>query len=168
MGKFNRSANTNLLHMISDFGMMVVAFLVATVFARISLTDSLQMYGTICVVFMLIFMMANKDARMYNVTTFFYVDRTFNNVTKSFLISAVPVALIVYVYVARQESDVYFYGAYAAFSYFLLLESAFIMRFVVTHSKVNAPRVLLIGDIERLEKFKTYLFKSNTSIKLIV
>ena len=33
MGKFNRSANTNLLHMISDFGMMVVAFLVAVIVA---------------------------------------------------------------------------------------------------------------------------------------
>jgi len=41
------------------------------------------------------------------------------------------------------------------------------MRFVATHSKLNAPRVLLIGDIDHLEKFKTYLFKSNTSVQLI-
>ncbi len=167
MGKFNRGASTNLLHMVSDCCLMILSFCVATIFARISFAESLQLYGPICVVFMLIFMMANKDARVYNTTTFFYVDRTFNNVTKSFLISAVPVAMIVYVYVERHEVDPYFYGAYAAFSYFLLLESAFIMRFVATHSKINAPRVLLVGDIDRLEKFKQYLFKSNTSIKLI-
>ena len=167
MGKFNRGASTNLLHMVSDCCMMVVAFFVATIFARISVQESLQLYGPICVVFMLIFMMANKDARVYNTTTFFYVDRTFNNVTKSFLTSAIPVAMIICIYISRHEADVYFYGAYAAFSYFLLLESAFIMRFVATHSKINAPRVLLVGDIDRFEKFKQYLFKSNTSIKLI-
>lgn len=167
MGKFNRSANTNLLHMISDCLLMIVSFVVATIFARIPFDESFHLYGPICIVFMLIFMMANKDARTYNVTTFFYVDRTFNNVTKSFLISAVPVAMIVYVYVERHEVDPYFYGSYAVFSYFLLLESAFIMRFVATHSKINAPRVLLVGDIDHFEKFKQYLFKSNTSIRLI-
>ena len=167
MGKFNRSANTNLLHMISDFCLMIVSFLVATVFARIPFMESFLLYGTVCIVFMLIFMMANKDARMYNVTTFFYIDRTVARVTKSFLISAIPTALIVWVYVERHEADLYFYGAYIVVTYFLLLESAFLMRFVVTHSKLNAPRVLLVGDIDHLEKFKTYLFKSNTSIQLI-
>jgi len=167
LGKFNRSANTNLLHMISDCLMMVLSFLAATIFARIPFMESLHLYGPICVVFILIFMMANKDARMYNVTTFFYVDRTFNNVTKSFLISAVPTAMIVLVYIDRHEADWYFYGAYAVFAYFLLLESAFIMRFVATHSKLNAPRVLLVGDIAHLEKFKSFLFKSNTSVQLI-
>ncbi|MBR6643585.1 MAG: sugar transferase [Lachnospiraceae bacterium] len=153
--------------MISDCLMMVLSFLAATIFARIPFMESLHLYGPICVVFILIFMMANKDARMYNVTTFFYVDRTFSNVTKSFLISAVPTAMIVLVYIDRHEADWYFYGAYAVFAYFLLLESAFIMRFVATHSKLNAPRVLLVGDIARLEKFKSFLFKSNTSVQLI-
>jgi len=167
LGKFNRSANTNLLHMISDCSMMVLSFFLAAIFARIPMQEAFYLYGTVCVVFILIFMMANKDARMYNVTTFFYIDRTFTRVTRSFLISAIPTAMIIAVYVERHEVDVYFYGAYAAFSYFLLLESAFIMRFVATHSKVNAPRVLLVGDIDRFETFKKYLFKSNTSIKLI-
>ena len=167
MGKFNRSANTNLLHMISDCFVMAIAFFVATIFARISFAESFQLYGPVCVVFMLIFMMANKDARMYNVTTVFYIDRTVTRVTRSFLVSAIPMALIVWAYVERHEADWYFYGAYVVLAYFLLLESAFVMRFVATHSKVNAPRVLLIGDIDHLEKFKTYLFKSNTSIQLI-
>lgn len=167
MGKFNRSANTNLLHMISDCLMMVLSFLVATVFARISFSESLQLYAPICIIFMLIFMMANKDARTYNITTFFYVDRTFNNVTKSFLTSAVPTAMIILVYVSRHTADPYFYGAYVVLSYLSLLGSAFFMRFVATHSKINAPRILLVGDIDRLEKFKQYLFKSNTIVQLI-
>ena len=120
LGKFNRSANTNLLHMISDFCLMIVSFLVATVFARIPFLESFQLYGTVCILFMLIFLMANKDARMYNVTTFFYVDRTFARVTRSFLISAIPTALIIWVYVERHPADWYFYGAYAVFTYFFL------------------------------------------------
>ena len=167
MGKFNRGASTNFVYMVSDFCAMILSFLIATVYARISLMESCNIYGLICMVFMLIFMMANKDARMYNVTTFFYVDRTFNNVTKSFLISIIPTILIIEVYVDRHWSDYYFYGAYVATTYFLLLISAFSMRFVATHSKVNAPRVLLVGDIDRFETFKKYLYKSNTSIQLI-
>lgn len=167
MGKFNHSANTNLLHMISDCLAMIVSFLIATLFARISLGESVHLYGVVCAVFMMIFMMANKDARMYNITTFFYVDRTLAKVTKSFLISAIPTAMIIWVYVTNHEADGYFYGAYAVACYILLVESAFVMRFVATHSKRNAPRVLLVGDIDRFDTFKKFLYKSNTSIQLI-
>lgn len=167
MGKFNRGASTNLLHMVSDFIHMLISFAIATVLSEITFSESLKLYGTICVVFMMIFMMANKDARSYNVTTFFYVDRTFLNVTKSFLMAMIPSALIIYVYMERQNSEFYFYVAYIVLTYLMLLDSAFTMRYVVTHFKINAPRVLLVGDIDRFKTFNQYLYKSNTSVKVI-
>jgi len=167
LGKFNRNVSTNLLHMVSDSLFLIVAFLIATLFARVSFVDSLHVYMPICIVFMHIFLLANKDARIYNVTTFFYVDRMFFRITRSYLIAVLVSALVVWAYVESWGSDVWFYGTYLAFAYVLLFTSTMLMRYVTTHHKFNAPRVLMVGDIERLERFKTYLFKSNTSIRLI-
>ncbi|MDD5900705.1 MAG: sugar transferase [Lachnospiraceae bacterium] len=167
MGKFNRNVSTNLLHVVSDCCFMGLAFFMATLVARISLGTSIHLYGPLCGVFMMIFVMVNKDARTYNVTTFFYVDRTLFMITKSFLISLIPVALIVYDYVSKHVFDIWFYGSYVVFSYVLLIVGAFIIRYMMTHLKLNAPRVLLVGDIDRFDTFKRFLFKSNTSIKLI-
>lgn len=167
MNKFNRGVSTNLLHMVCDCVLMVVAFVVAAAFAGLSLWQALELYGPLGALFMLIFVMVNKDARTYNVTTFFYVDRTIFTITKSFLIALVPVALIVVDYVARSSFDVRFYGSYVIASYVLVIVGAFLVRFLATHWKFNAPRVLLIGDIDRFGTFKKFLFKSNTSIKLI-
>ena len=167
MGKFNRDVSTNLLHMVCDCCFMAAAFLIATVIAGLTPYRSLELYGPLGALFMLIFVMVNKNARTYNVTTFFYVDRTIFTITKSFIIALVPVALIVVDYVSRSEFDVWFYGAYVVASYVLVIFGAFLVRFLATHWKFNAPRVVLIGDIDRFGTFKKFLFKSNTSIKLI-
>ena len=167
MGKFNRDVSTNLLHVVSDCCLMVAAFLIATVIAERTLYESLELHGPICAVFMVIFMMANKNARAYNVTTFFYVDRTIFTITKSFVLSLVPVALIVLDYVVKYSFDLRFYCSYIVASYVLVIVGAFWMRFLVTHWKFNAPRVLLVGDIDRFTTFKKHLYKSNTSVRLV-
>ena len=167
MGKFNRDVSTNLLHMVSDCCLMVAAFLLATVIAGRTLYESLELHGPICAVFMVIFLMANKNARAYNVTTFFYVDRTILTITKSFILSLVPMALIVVDYIAKYTFDLRFYCSYIIASYVLVIVGAFWMRFLVTHWKFNAPRVLLVGDIDRFGTFKKHLYKSNTSVRLV-
>lgn len=167
MGKFNRNVSTNLLHMVSDCCLMGVAFLIATLIAGLSPAESLRLYGPICGLFIMIFLMLNKDKRSYNITTFFYVDRTLLNITKSFLLALIPVALIIYDYVKKHEFDLWFYGSYVVFSYIMVIVSAFVIRYLATHTKINAPRVVLIGDIDRFDTFKRYLFKSNTSVNLI-
>ena len=167
MGKFNRDVSTYLLHVVSDCCLMVAAFLIATVIAERTLYESLELHGPICAVFMVIFMMANKNARAYNVTTFFYVDRTIFTITKSFVLSLVPVALIVLDYVVKYSFDLRFYCSYIVASYVLVIVGAFWMRFLVTHWKFNAPRVLLVGDIDRFTTFKKHLYKSNTSVRLV-
>jgi len=167
LGKFNRNVSTNLLHMVIDCCMMAVAFLMAAIVAGVSLGEAIRFYGPVGGLFIMIFLLSNKDARSYNVTTFFYVDRTIINITKSFLIALVPASLIVYDYVKKSDFDMWFYGSYVVLSYVSVIISAFTVRYLVTHTKINAPRVLLIGDIDRFDTFKRYLFKSNTTVKLI-
>ena len=167
MSKFNRDASTNLLHMVSDCCLMVVAFLVAMAIAGLSLYDSLEMYGPLAAMFMLIFVVVNKNARTYNVTTFFYVDRTIFTITKSFITALIPTTLIMVDYVVKNTVSIRFFVSYVVVSYVLVIIGAFVIRFLATHWKFNAPRVLLIGDIDRFGTFKRFLFKSNTTVKLI-
>ena len=116
MSKFNRDASTNLLHMVSDCGLMVAAFLAATLIAGLPLYDSLELYGPLAAMFMLIFVAVNKNARTYNVTTFFYVDRTIFTITKSFIIAMIPTALIVVDYVAKTTVSLRFFVSYVVAS----------------------------------------------------
>lgn len=167
MGKFNRDVSTNLLHMVIDCCLMVVAFLIAALIAGLTPYEALELYGPAGAVFMVIFMMVNKNARIYNITTFFYVDRTIFTITKSFIISLVPVAFVVLDYMTKHTFDIWFYCAYVVASYVLVIFGAFFVRFLVTHWKFNAPRVLLVGDIDRFGTFKKHLYKSNTSVQLI-
>lgn len=167
MGKFNRDVSTNLLHVVCDCCLMVVAFLMATLVAGLSLYEALEMYGPICVVFMVIFIMVNKNARTYNVTTFFYVDRTLFTITKSFIVSLLPVAVMAIDYLVNHSYELLFLCTYVIAAYVLIIVGAFFIRYLATHWKFNAPRVLLVGDIDRFGTFKKYLYKSNTSVRLV-
>ncbi len=167
MNRFNRDVSTNLLHVFSDCCLMVAAFLIAGIIAGRTPYESLELYGPLGAMFMLIFVMVNKNARTYNITTFFYVDRTIFTITKSFFIALVPTALIVVDYVAKDTFDRLFFGAYVLLSYGFVLVGAFVVRFLATHWKFNAPRILLVGDIDRFGTFKKFLFKSNTTVKLV-
>lgn len=167
MGKFNKGASTNFLHMVSDCFFMIIAFLLATMIAGISLGESVRIYAPIVVVFMLIFVLVNKDARIYNVTTFFYTDRVISYVTKSFLIATGVTALIIWCYADDNESDAVFYTAFVIVTHILMLSSAFLIRYLMKNVKVNATRVLLVGDIDRFEKFKKFLGKSNMDVNIV-
>ena len=167
MGKFNRDVSTNLLHVVCDCCLMVVAFLMATLIAGLSLYEALELYGPLCVVFMVIFIMVNKNARTYNVTTFFYVDRTIFTITKSFIVSLLPVAVMAIDYLLNHSYELRFLCTYVIAAYVLIIVGAFFIRFLATHWKFNAPRVLLVGDIDRFGTFKKYLYKSNTSVRLV-
>jgi len=167
LGKFNRDVSTNLLHVVCDCCLMVVAFLMATLIAGLSLYEALELYGPLCVVFMVIFIMVNKNARTYNVTTFFYVDRTIFTITKSFIVSLLPVAVMAIDYLLNHSYELRFLCTYVIAAYVLIIVGAFFIRFLATHWKFNAPRVLLVGDIDRFGTFKKYLYKSNTSVRLV-
>ena len=47
MGKFNKGASTNFLHMLSDFGFMLVSFLIAALVSGMPFFETLKVYGPI-------------------------------------------------------------------------------------------------------------------------
>lgn len=167
MGRFNKGASTNLLYIVSDFLFGILSLLLAVL---ISKNESFWSNGIIyivaCFTFMLIFILANKDSRVYNVTTFFYIDRMIRYVSKSFII-ATGVSSTLLFYVGEASIDKRFYIIFLVIVYIMMLGSAFLVRFITKKASVFSPRTLLVGDVDKFKKFQRYLNKSNMDLKII-
>ncbi len=165
MNRKNRGANTNTGQICLDILMLVLAYgLVNLVYGKqmniYDVWDSLVMI----IIFVVIFILANKEARIYNVTLFFYMDRFFKIISKSWMIAAVTTASILFIMNFR-ESIRSFYLLYLIFSYFLLCINMVVSRFLsfLFHT-YQAPRVAFVGVFSDFQKFNYFLNK--TSMKL--
>ena len=166
MGRFNRGASTNLIYIMFDILFGLLAYILAGLFSHMGTTFLEQSYFLICVAFMLIFVLANKESRLYNVTTFFYVDRIIKRVTKSFIIAGGVTSTLLF-YVGRAKVDQRFYIIYLVTSFVLLLGNAFFVRYVLMKRLADAPRTLIIGNRERFQKFERFVGQSNLEMEIV-
>lgn len=166
MGKHNKGASTNIVYIACDCVFFMLAFLVCLLFSFDTVGDSLLKYLVTCLVFMLVYMLAVKDTRLYNLTTFFYLDRVIRCISKSFLIATFLITVLLY-YVGDGTFDVAFYTKFLLFTYIFLLCSSVIMRTLLKRGRDMASRTLMIGGKEHFERFMTYMEKSNTEIRLL-
>lgn len=167
MGRFNRGANTNLIYIFCDCVFGILAYVIALIVSCVvEKTVSLQNYFVVSFSFMLLFILANKESRLYNVTTFFYVDRIIKRVSKSYLIAAGVTSTLLF-YVGRASVSQVFYITFLISAYIFLLSSAFIVKNVIMKKTTYKPRTLLIGEIEGFEKFERFLEKSNLAMDIV-
>lgn len=166
MGKFNKDANTNLLYIGCDIVLATMAFILAAFVSGIGSDFFNQGYFIIIVAFLAIYILSGKNERIYNTTTFFYADRFIKRVTKSFLIAALVVSTL-FLWGRKEQIDRRFYLTFLIFCYLALLFSAFFNHFVLKKKIMVKHRTILIGHIERYEKFVQFLEKSNTEVSII-
>lgn len=167
MGKFNKGASTNLIHIISDCIFGALSFLMSLLITEHSLySKNMEAYLVACVTFMIIFILSNKESRVYNVTTFFYMDRIIRCISKSIIIAAgVSSTLLFYVGDAKVDRDLYV--VFLVMTYIFMMISAFIIRVIRKHGKWLATRTLLIGPVENYAKFERFLYKTNVNAHII-
>ncbi len=116
------------------------------------------------IVFIFIYILMNKDSRIYNITSFFYFDRVFKHDTKAFVFAAGVVAALLF-YVADSEMDKEFFSRFLILGYVFLLVGTFIFRYVYKQRVTKfAPRTAYVGDIKQFEKFSYYMSKTNIPI----
>ena len=166
MGRFNRGASTNLVYIIFDCIFGVISFFLAGLISGMGIAFLEKSYFLICIAFLAIFVLANKESRLYNVTTFFYVDRIIKRVSKSFLISASVTSTLLF-YVGRARINQNFYVSYLVISYVLLLGNAFFVRYFLMKRFADAPRTLIIGNRERFNKFERFVRQSNLEMEIV-
>ncbi len=168
MNKNNVGANTNVSQMCMD----VLALIIAAVLAVMIIHGSMGYvnfgyFAAVLIVFSIVYILSNKEARLYNVTLFFYFDRFFKIITKSWAISAITVAVLLFAFDVEVEVR-HFYFTFLVLSYFMLWINMVVSHFVRRmRNDVQAPRVAYVGYYEEYQKFNYFLNKTSIKVEQI-
>ena len=117
MNRTNVGANTNTVQILLDIFILLFALGINILLFGTKLgSDELSGFIILAGVFILIYMLSNKEAYLYNVTLFYYLDRVHRKITKSFLIAMVATGVLVN-YVMESEQGKRFYLTFLIVSY---------------------------------------------------
>ena len=87
MNRSNRGANTNSIQiMIDALVLLMVFFIERSIYDGIILEETYPKCFALIVIFGVVYILSNKEARIYNVTLFFYMDRFWKILAKSWLL----------------------------------------------------------------------------------
>ena len=165
MNRRNRGANTNTNQILIDMAVLGLAFLFDCLLTigKYSDREILKCFS-IAVIFTVICILANKQGRIYDVTLFFYLDRFYKIITKSWLIASVSMAVILFVYNPSNKIRNFYY-LFIATAYIFMAINTIFSRFIQTvTTRYQAPRAVFVGVFEEYEKFNYFLNKTSMRI----
>jgi len=165
MNKTNVGANTNIVQILLDMLLISISFIASVVIERNNLTSN-QIICTfvLAAVFALIYILSNKEDKVYDVTLFYYLDRIHRKITKSFMVSAIATSAVLY-YIEELDVSKRVFIEFLIITYVLLCINVFFFRrFVDAEFSRITPRTLLVGKAGSYNKFNYFLNK--TSIKV--
>lgn len=166
MNKTNVGANSDTTYVIIDVITMLVGFGVSYLFFYDEFTvDSFRVFVILACVQLIIYLLNNKKEYIYNVTMFFYLDRVYRKITKSYLIGAVATVCLLYYVSAKQlQPKIYFF--FLVLTYVLLCFGTMFFRkwFARIFYKKTVPRTVFVGNKDAFNKFNYFLNK--TSIRI--
>ncbi len=165
MNRSNKGANTNTIQMIEDIlVLLIVYFIERKAFGKVILESTNLKCLALVVVFIVIYILSNKEARIYNVTFFFYIDRFWKIISKSWLLAAGVTMGLMYVYNPHYNVR-RFHLYYLLWTYIAICVNMVISRFMqMIFTDHQAPRAAFVGTFEEYEKFNYFLNK--TSVKV--
>lgn len=124
-------------------------------------TDSLLGFGILAAVFALIFVLANKEAYLYNVTLFYYLDRIYKKITKSFL-TATLATVVMLNYVADTDVERRFFYIFLLIAYGFVCIKMFVNRPLNRKlQRGSIPRTAFVGKVGAFNKFRYFLDKTS-------
>ena len=168
MNRKNRGANTNIIQMSLDILCLILAYIFARCRFGGQLTgeDSTRSF-VIVFIFIIAYLSANKEARIYNVTLFFYFDRFLKIVTRSWIVAAITTIVIMFFF-EQGKSVRKFYLIFLILSYiFILINVIFSRLLQMMMTNYNAPRAGFVGAFEDYERFNYFLNKTSIRLKEI-
>ena len=168
MNRSNRGANTNVFQMICDIVMVYLVFILErALFGNYLQENTYLKCIALAIVFGVVYILANKEARLYNVTLFFYLDRMWRLLTKSWLIASITTMVFMYLY-NPGEGARKFHLHYLMLLYVAIMLNMIITRIVqMVTSNRRAPRAAYVGMFEEYEKFNYFLNKTSVKVESI-
>lgn len=166
MNRSNKGANTNTMQILEDMlVLLIVYFIERKAFEDVILKETYPKCFALVVVFGTIYILANKEARIYNVTFFFYMDRFWKIISKSWLLATVATMGLMYVYNPHVNIR-RFHLHFVVVTYIAICINMVISRFVqMMLIDKQAPRAAFVGTFDEYEKFNYFLNKTSVRVE---
>ncbi|WP_026497657.1 sugar transferase [Butyrivibrio sp. WCD2001] len=169
MNRSNVSASFDVVHAILDVVFqclsMTIVYLVWGHLVKAEQRDSIL---AMLFVFVVIYVVCNRAANIYNNTLFFYVDRIIRRKTVSFLWATFS-CFLVYWFCLDHVIDADFLMAFLTLSYLIVLvESLFFLRLIDRLiNRKHIPRCVYVGSKDSYNKFRYFLNKTPLTLNEI-
>lgn len=165
MNRSNAGANTNTIQIIIDALLVIAAFSITLALLGEGMDGrSIMQFTVLTGIFILIYLLSNKESYLYNRTMFYYMDRVFKKVTKSFCLAAISTAAFMF-FVTEDVKSRQFYIVFIAITYIAILINVFLYRPLSKKLiSYRAPRTVFVGRVGAFDKFRYFMDK--TSIRL--
>ena len=168
MNRSNSGANTNTVQILLDIFILLLAFVIDVFwFGMYQDTSTLLGFFLLVGVFILIFILSNKEEYLYNITLFYYLDRIHRKLTKSFLIATIATAALMN-YVIDLEEGRKPYFVFLIIAYILICFKMFFNRPILRLVQgKNIPRTAFVGKVGEFNKFRYFMDKTSIQINLV-
>lgn len=169
MNRANASASMDTKHIVLDILVQCIAFAVTGLIFFEKIPSS-QWYG-ICsmfLVYLIVFILSNRTANVYNVTLFYYLDRIFRKETWSFICSCFVGALI-YFWCIERKIPKEFVLAFVGISYVLIILEILVFRNLIDRivNRKYIPRCIYVGSKDSYNKFRYFMQKTTMLVNEI-
>lgn len=171
MNRSNSGASFDIIHIALDFMVLMFSFALTHIIwgDDYSYTSAewrfvVSLY-TVCVI---IFLLTNRTANIYNNTIFFYLDRIVRRESFSFLMASFCGVLILYNTEAVTVYTHYLIRLGLVSYALVILENVFFRRIIDRFiMRKHIPRVVYVGSKDSYNKFRYFLQKTPTQVNEI-
>lgn len=128
MNRSNASASMDTKHVVLDVVVQMIAIAITVLFFsdRIA-AEQRQSVFALFVVFLIVFILSNRVANVYNVTLFYYLDRILRKEAWSFIVASLVSALVYFCCLNQSISQV-FVIAFLSISFVLMVLEILVFR----------------------------------------
>ena len=128
--------------MFIDGFVLILAFLLSALIVRVPYSlPFIKRIIAVFVIFLITYIAAAKEKRLYNVTLFFYFDRHIRLVTSAFIMALVVTSVILLFFLNPYASIRHYYTVFLIVAYLFMLVNVIVSRLVqIVVVRYNAPR----------------------------
>lgn len=168
LNKTNSGANTNTTQILLDIFVLVCAFGITFLIRGQRLDDQTQLRMEVLTgVFLLLYLLSNKEGYLYNVTMFYYLDRVHRKITKSFVVAMLVTGILLQFVAPGQEAREFFI-IYLIMAYLLIsIKMIFGKPLIRMLGEGRAPRTAYVGKKREFNKFSYFLDKTSIPVKMV-
>lgn len=169
MNRSNASASMDTKHVVLDVVVQMIAIAITVLFFsdRIA-AEQRQSVFALFVVFLIVFILSNRVANVYNVTLFYYLDRILRKEAWSFIVASLVSALVYFCCLNQSISQV-FVIAFLSISFVLMVLEILVFRNLIDRivSRKYVPRCIYVGSKDSYNKFRYFMKKTTMLVNEI-